>query len=216
MGKDKFENEELIKYGLPEDIWFHVDNLSSAHVYLRLPKGKTMDDIPQDVLEDCVQLVKQNSIQGSKINNVPIVYTPWSNLKKTQGMEVGQVGFHDEKLVRKTKVEKKISAIVNRLEKTKREDHPDLKALQEARLKEIRLADKNQKEEAKRKEREQISAKQRAEEIRTYKDFMDNDMVSNAEMGDNYEDDFMWADQKLENRFCQKNECSLFAAEVSV
>lgn len=22
MGKDKFENEELIKYGLPEDIWY--------------------------------------------------------------------------------------------------------------------------------------------------------------------------------------------------
>jgi hypothetical protein len=28
---------------------------------------------------------------GCKINNVWIVYTPWSNLKKTTGMEVGQV-----------------------------------------------------------------------------------------------------------------------------
>lgn len=36
MGKDKYENEELIKYGWPEDVWFHVDDLSSAHVYLRL------------------------------------------------------------------------------------------------------------------------------------------------------------------------------------
>lgn len=37
MGKDKYENEELIKYAWPDcDIWFHVDNLSSAHVYLRL------------------------------------------------------------------------------------------------------------------------------------------------------------------------------------
>ena len=50
MGRDKFENEELIKYGWPEDVWFavsrvpiaverrrfHVDDLSSAHVYLRL------------------------------------------------------------------------------------------------------------------------------------------------------------------------------------
>lgn len=24
MGKDKYENEDLIKYGLPEDCWFHV------------------------------------------------------------------------------------------------------------------------------------------------------------------------------------------------
>jgi hypothetical protein len=37
MGKDKHENEGLIKHGWPEDVWFHVDNLSSAHVYLRLP-----------------------------------------------------------------------------------------------------------------------------------------------------------------------------------
>ena len=33
MGKDKFENEDLIAHGWPEDFWFHVDNLSSAHVY---------------------------------------------------------------------------------------------------------------------------------------------------------------------------------------
>jgi predicted ribosome quality control (RQC) complex YloA/Tae2 family protein len=35
-GKDKYENEDLIKYGWEEDVWFHVDDLSSAHVYLRL------------------------------------------------------------------------------------------------------------------------------------------------------------------------------------
>lgn len=36
--KDKYENEELIRFGLPEDVWFHVDALSSAHVYLRQKK----------------------------------------------------------------------------------------------------------------------------------------------------------------------------------
>lgn len=40
MGKDKYENEDLIRYGLPEDVWFHVDNLSSAHVYLRMNRGE--------------------------------------------------------------------------------------------------------------------------------------------------------------------------------
>ena len=91
MGKDKYENEDLIKYGLPEDVWFHVDKLSSAHVYLRLPRGKMLDDIPDDVLEECCQLVKQNSIQGCKENNIDIVYTKWNNLKKSADMVVGQV-----------------------------------------------------------------------------------------------------------------------------
>lgn len=42
------ENEELIKYGWPCDIWWHVDKLSSAHVYLRLGKGQTIDDITKE------------------------------------------------------------------------------------------------------------------------------------------------------------------------
>lgn len=36
---------------------------------------------------------------GNKVNNVDVVYTPWSNLKKTASMDVGQVGFHSSKMV---------------------------------------------------------------------------------------------------------------------
>ncbi|XP_049377897.1 uncharacterized protein LOC125842621 [Solanum stenotomum] len=127
MGLDKYENEELIKFGFPEDIWFHVDKMSSAHVYLRLNKGQTFDDIPEGVLEDCAQLVKANSIQGNKVNNVDVVYTPWQNLKKTASMDVGQVSFHNPKMVRTVRVEKRINEIVNRLNRTKVERKPDLK-----------------------------------------------------------------------------------------
>ena len=97
MGRDKFENEQLIAHGWPEDLWskhhtalhthltlaatlslhvflsltlcspnavtlpptdlslplllrirrFHVDDLSSAHVYVRLPTGMTAQTIPK-------------------------------------------------------------------------------------------------------------------------------------------------------------------------
>lgn len=53
VGKDKFENEDLIKYGFPEDIWFHADDHSSAHVYLRLNEDESYDNIPIIALEDC-------------------------------------------------------------------------------------------------------------------------------------------------------------------
>jgi NFACT protein RNA binding domain len=105
---------------------FHVDKLSSAHVYLRLPHGKTLDDIPEDLLEECCQLVKQNSIQGCKENNIDIVYTKWNNLRKTADMVVGQVSFHKQKEVRKYKVEKTKNDILNRIKKTKTESFPDL------------------------------------------------------------------------------------------
>jgi predicted ribosome quality control (RQC) complex YloA/Tae2 family protein len=67
MGKDKYENEDLIKYGLPEDVWFHVDDLSSAHVYLRMKPGMSLDDVSDDLLLDCSAMVKANSIQGCKV-----------------------------------------------------------------------------------------------------------------------------------------------------
>lgn len=47
MGEDKHENEDLIQYAWDIDIWFHVDDYSSAHVYLRLKEGETLDTIPK-------------------------------------------------------------------------------------------------------------------------------------------------------------------------
>jgi len=133
MGFDKHENEELIRWGFEEDVWFHVDKVSSAHVYLRLKEGETIDDIPEAVIQDCCQLVKANSIQGNKMNNIDIVYTRWANLKKTADMAVGQIGFHKQREVKKVRIEKRINEIVNRLNKTKVEKSDvDFRAEREA------------------------------------------------------------------------------------
>ena len=74
---------------------FHVDDMSSAHVYLRMPDGQGIDDISPETLDECCQLVKvrglwhvytittcnqvfavvlqANSIQGCKMASVLIV-----------------------------------------------------------------------------------------------------------------------------------------------
>lgn len=109
----------MLKYGNENDIWFHVDSLSSAHVYLRLQDDWTFDNIPQAVLNDCCQIVKANSIEGNKKNNVKIVYTRFDNLKKEQGHDVGQVTFHSTKMLKYITVDRRNNDIVNRLNKTK-------------------------------------------------------------------------------------------------
>lgn len=43
--------------------------------------------------------MKANSISGCKMNEVDVVYTMWNNLRKTPDMDVGQVGFHNDKEV---------------------------------------------------------------------------------------------------------------------
>ncbi|XP_023524375.1 coiled-coil domain-containing protein 25-like [Cucurbita pepo subsp. pepo] len=198
MGLDKHENEELIKYGFPEDIWFHVDKMSSAHVYVRLRRGQTIDDISEGLLEDCVQLVKANSIQGNKVNNIDVVYTPWANLKKTASMDVGQVGFHNPKMVRTVRVEKRINDIVNRLNRTKVERKPDLKAEREAVNAAERAERKQHLREKKRREEMDRLEKERQAELRSYSGLMVSEkMTSNKQIAaankslQELEDDFM-------------------------
>lgn len=192
MGVDKHENEDLIKYGFPEDVWFHVDKLSSAHVYLRLHKNMTVEDIPSAVLEDCAQLVKANSIQGCKMNNVGIVYTPWANLKKTGDMAVGQVGFHKQREVKTITVEKKINEIVNRLNKTKEVRDVDMKEERERRDRQEREDQKKLKREEKKQEKLAMKLKQEQDELRSYSSLMQPDkMRSNKDVDSDASDDFM-------------------------
>lgn len=192
MGDDKYENEELIKWGWPEDVWFHVDKLSSAHVYLRLRPDQTLDDIPTAVLEDCAQLVKANSIQGNKVNNLDIVYTMWSNLKKTAGMDVGQVGFFSDRAVRKMRVEKRINEIVNRLNKTKVvKEKVDFRSEREERDRKEREDKKAMDRDRRKADRERDKEKEEQARLRSYDNVMKaENMKSNREPVSD-DDDFM-------------------------
>ncbi|KAK7537773.1 hypothetical protein BKA81DRAFT_385794 [Phyllosticta paracitricarpa] len=194
VGKDKVENEDLIKYGWEED--FHVDNLSSAHIYLRLPEGSSWEDIPADLLQDCAQLTKANSIEGNKKDNITIIYTPWSNLKKDGSMAVGQVGFKDNKKVKRVYVAARENPIVNRLNKTKVEKFPDLRIEREDRMRELRKKDRAAVQE--RKKEEARIAKERKEMAwrrdHAYDDVHTDDAVlaaSNQDREEDFLDDFM-------------------------
>ncbi|EFJ52841.1 hypothetical protein VOLCADRAFT_101600 [Volvox carteri f. nagariensis] len=152
MGKDKYENEDLIAHGLP-----------------------------------CC-----------KTNNVTIVYTPWSNLKKTAGMDVGQVGFYDQSLVFKVKVERKNNEIINRLEKTRQERYPDLAAEKEVYMSQVRQARRAGERAARAVEKAAREERKKQEDLKSYKHIMkDEFMVSNKDLKDKYtsveelEDDFM-------------------------
>eukprot|EP00543_Licmophora_paradoxa_P001446 CAMPEP_0202458894 /NCGR_PEP_ID=MMETSP1360-20130828/28661_1 /ASSEMBLY_ACC=CAM_ASM_000848 /TAXON_ID=515479 /ORGANISM="Licmophora paradoxa, Strain CCMP2313" /LENGTH=214 /DNA_ID=CAMNT_0049079651 /DNA_START=138 /DNA_END=782 /DNA_ORIENTATION=- len=198
MGKDKYENEDLIKYGHPEDVWFHVDDLSSAHVYLRQKPGQKLDDISEQLLLDCATLVKANSIAGCKLKSVYIVYTRWKNLKKTSDMVAGQVSYHRPQNVRRMQVEKD-NSIVNTLNKTKEELYPDLWQQQQDRQKEI-IAEKKEARRQEEKRRKQMEKEARKlKEERSYDRVMLEEKMTNtakvegtvdSTAAEAYEDDF--------------------------
>lgn len=80
---------------------------------------------------------------GNKKDNITIIYTPWSNLKKDGSMAVGQVSFKDNKKVKRVLVAQRENPIVNRLNKTKVEKHPDLRQEREDHQKELRKRDQS-------------------------------------------------------------------------
>jgi hypothetical protein len=110
-------------------------------------------------------------------------------------MATGQVSFHDPKTVRKIHVATRLNPIVNRLNKTRVEKFPDLRAEREVDLAQKRKKERLEREEQKARDREE---RKRREELRYqkehgYDDLMDErNMVSNEDRGANfYEDDFM-------------------------
>ena len=169
MGKDKFENEGLIAHGFDEDIWFHVDNLSSAHVYVRLTSlNPSWDNLPELLIRECGQLVKANSIEGTKKASVVVIYTPWSNLKKDGSMDTGQVGFHNERLVKRFVVGEKDKEILRALGQTKKESFPDLAEERRQRDQEKQSVQKQEVREKLKKEKELALQFKRDKEERSY------------------------------------------------
>ena len=125
------------------------------------------------------------------MNNVEIVYTMWDNLKKTPSMDVGQVSFHREKDVRKIRVEKRINDIVNRLNKTKTEAHPDFRAEREQRDAAEREDKKKVLRQMRDAEKENEKKRKEDAELRSYSSLMTADKMSSNHDDGNDSDDFM-------------------------
>mmetsp|Transcript_25183 Transcript_25183/g.57125 ORF Transcript_25183/g.57125 Transcript_25183/m.57125 type:complete len:233 (+) Transcript_25183:83-781(+) len=186
MGKDKFENEELLKYGFPEDVWFHVDKLSSAHVYLRLPPGSVdlmnvkdkatakqilidaVASVPEKIIQEMAQLTKANSIEGSKAHEVDIVYTPFLNLKKEERMDTGQVGFKDEAFRTLLKHVERDREMVKILEKSRDERKVDFAKEKEQRDTEERARRRKVNEQEKQRQKEEASQHAVEKELKSY------------------------------------------------
>jgi membrane protein involved in colicin uptake len=131
------------------------------------------------------------------MDNVAIVYTPWANLKKTGDMDVGQVGFHHSKQVKRVYVETRVNEVVNRLNKTKEERHPDLEKEKLAHEKQLRAKERIETQKRKKEQDEQKAQWQKDKEERDYRHLFDqNEMTTNKRWDsfDNVEDaeqDFM-------------------------
>jgi len=111
-------------------------------------------------------------------------------------MATGQVSFHNPKLVRKVLVRTRENPIVNRLNKTRVEKFPDLRAEKEESLKKKRHSERKSREQQKEREKQE---KREREQLKWQKDHAYDDMFSeenmmnssNQDRGEDFLDDFM-------------------------
>jgi predicted ribosome quality control (RQC) complex YloA/Tae2 family protein len=81
IGRNKTENDHLVKASAKTDIWFHVNNSSSSHVVLL--NNEQLNKIPKQVIKRCACLCKSNSSSKSD-SKCEIIYTEMANVTPTE------------------------------------------------------------------------------------------------------------------------------------
>jgi predicted ribosome quality control (RQC) complex YloA/Tae2 family protein len=83
IGQNKNENHSLLDDANPDDIWFHIDGLSSAHVIAHLAgTGLSRKDRGKALKQGAV-LCKTYTPKAVSLKQTPIVYTECRHVEKT-------------------------------------------------------------------------------------------------------------------------------------
>jgi len=56
VGKDAADNFKILYYSGHDDIWFHVDGTTSAHVIAKIPTGRSIDK------KHMLRIIKQGAV----------------------------------------------------------------------------------------------------------------------------------------------------------
>lgn len=92
-GKNNRQNDFIYsKLSSPNDLWFHILNQPGAHILIKVPKGKNVDD---DTLLKCAKLAKQLSSAATS-GKTSVIYTKRQFIKRPPKTQAGYVTFKNE------------------------------------------------------------------------------------------------------------------------
>ena len=79
IGRNDEENDNLIKEGGQNDLWFHIKNNPSPHGIIH---SDTKEEPTKDVIYKTAELVKSYS-KYKDLSKITIIYTKLKNIKRT-------------------------------------------------------------------------------------------------------------------------------------
>ena len=98
VGHNNIQNEYLtLKFANRNDIWFHAQQIHGSHVVLKNPNLE-IDDIPDDIIEKCALLAKENS-KAANDTGANIDYCYIKNVKKAPSGKTGMVHYTNYKTI---------------------------------------------------------------------------------------------------------------------
>ncbi len=81
IGKNAYNNYDIINKAKNTDIWFHIDNRPSAHVIAVIPDDLNKKDLQYIIKQGACICKAQSKYKSEK--NLSIVYTTIENITKT-------------------------------------------------------------------------------------------------------------------------------------
>ena len=82
VGQNQHENHAILDAAEPDDIWFHIHGMSSAHVIARVPAGLSRKERGKLIKQGAV-LCKNHTHKVVSQKNTSIVYTTCRHVEKT-------------------------------------------------------------------------------------------------------------------------------------
>ena len=82
IGGSAKENWNLIDSSKQNDIWFHLEHVSSPHVVLQIPSDIDLTNISKQTLIHCAVECKNYS-KYKGVKKINVIYTEIKNVKKT-------------------------------------------------------------------------------------------------------------------------------------
>lgn len=98
IGSNARDNWNLIDNSYPDDLWFHLDNMPSAHIVITQQTNQ-IEDIyySNQIISIAADYCKSSSKNSKNLHKAKIVYTKIKNLKK--GKEIGSVIISEPKYI---------------------------------------------------------------------------------------------------------------------
>jgi predicted ribosome quality control (RQC) complex YloA/Tae2 family protein len=96
IGRNAKDNFDIIDSSNKNDIWFHVDNLPSAHIISSVPENMNKKELKY-IVKKGAMLCKEHS-KYQNIKDLNIVYTMISNVIKTN--IIGTVNLLNSKIIK--------------------------------------------------------------------------------------------------------------------